>query len=292
VGYQQTQHLYVYVHNNPINLTDPSGEFFTPETLWDVAIVGLDLLLMFIDKINPCLTAEERETQLAWDRIALGFDLVAAATPIIPGGGGLAGRGTLALAEVVVRVPEVVRFGQVVAKAGQVGTHLALANEGTSGPSGKTYRDRFYKQYSNAPKYYDIHQRVPQEARRRGTLRPQIVDSIDNLRAVPKDVHAQINNEWRNFWKSNAKPNAHQVELFTRRIDQKYGQYSVDTTCVIRQPLQQGSGRLHGWALAVELMASSRFQSRESRGASSATTLTGAGSTVGPHDGGHRRRVA
>jgi RHS repeat-associated protein len=230
----QTLHPYIYALNNPVNLTDPSGEIV--ESPWDLLVLFIDAVIYFIDAINPALDDCTRAQLLLIDLAALGIDGAALLFPGAPGGAGLAGRvfgqGTRVLVQGGVRV------AQVGVRGAQVGTHAAAmtkgSGRGTRGsvgggggqpPSGSTYRDRFYKQYPNAPKDYQIHHRLPQEARTRGIFPPQIVDSIDNLLAVPKDIHARITNEWRNFWKSSAKPNARQVEQFARHIDQKYGQY-------------------------------------------------------------------
>ncbi len=142
-GYPQTQHAYVYSLNNPINVTDPSGEFV--ETPWDVLMVGLDLLFLgfdylYYDLLNPCLDRNQRNIAINTDWSVLAFDLAMVATPGGPAGAGLLtrvfGRGTVALAETVVHASPVIRVGQSVVKGVQAGTHLAEASGG-SGESRK-----------------------------------------------------------------------------------------------------------------------------------------------------------
>ena len=134
-GYPQTQHPYVYVQNNPINLTDHSGEF--ADALWDAAMVFIDFGFMLWDWLNPCLDQATRDQLLRQDLLFLGVDAAAFFIPFLPGGGGAIrlGRGAAALAETVVRVPEVIRVGVAVQKGVQVGTHLAEASK--AGQTGK-----------------------------------------------------------------------------------------------------------------------------------------------------------
>jgi RHS repeat-associated protein len=129
----QTLHPYVYVNNNPVNLTDPSGEI--ADIFWDLAIFGVDLLLLFFDSINPTLDECTREQLLSLDRIALGLDLAAIAVPFIPGGSGLAGRlagrGILILAQGGARAS--VRAIRVSVQAGvQAGVHASAMTKGSS----------------------------------------------------------------------------------------------------------------------------------------------------------------
>ncbi len=66
----QSQNPYAYAVNNPVNLSDPSGEFV--ETAWDVANLGYD-----IATFDPCDP---------WSYVNTGFDAVAAAVPFLPAG--------------------------------------------------------------------------------------------------------------------------------------------------------------------------------------------------------------
>jgi hypothetical protein len=150
----------------------------------------------------------------------------------------------LALAQGGVRVSSSVRTGARIFEAGlkgvQAGAQASAMTKGSSRgtrgsvgggggqpPSGSTYRDRFYKQYPNAPRDYKIHHRIPQKARDMGIFPAKVVDSVDNLRAVPENIHNQISTEWTHFWRrySNSKPSTGQVEQFAKQLDQKYGQY-------------------------------------------------------------------
>ena len=90
--------------------------------------------------------------------------------------------------------------------------------------SSGSYRDRFYKQYPNAPKGDPIHHRIPQKARDLGLFTSAEVDSVDNLRAVPFDTHTQITTEWGQFWRQNPNATRQDVLDFANHIDATYGQ--------------------------------------------------------------------
>jgi RHS repeat-associated protein len=128
----QTLHPYVYVNNNPVNLTDPSGEYV--ESPWDLLMLGLDILLAIIDKINPALDKCTREQLLSLDRIAIGIDIAALLLPGAPGGegfaGNLAGRGALLLARSSTGGLRIIRVG---VQAGvQAGVHASAMTKGGS----------------------------------------------------------------------------------------------------------------------------------------------------------------
>ena len=90
-GLPQSQHPYAYAHNNPINLTDPSGEFI--ETPWDILMVGLDFGILVGDALyylfTPC-DPLERARVLGQDLLFLGTD---AALALIPGAPGVSAGG-------------------------------------------------------------------------------------------------------------------------------------------------------------------------------------------------------
>jgi len=105
-------------------------------------------------------------------------------------------------------------------------TPIAFARKSnTESPGSTTYRERFYQKYPNAPRDYKIHHRIPQKAREMGKFPPEVVDSIDNLRAVPEQIHWQINSEWANFWRRNPNPTQKQILDFAQHIDEIFGQY-------------------------------------------------------------------
>jgi RHS repeat-associated protein len=126
----QTLHPYGYALNNPINLTDPSGEYV--ESPWDLLMLGLDILLAIFDKINPALDECTREQLLSLDRIAIGIDIAALLLPGAPGGegfaGNLAGRGALLLARSSAGGLRIIR---VSVQAGvQAGVHASAMTKG------------------------------------------------------------------------------------------------------------------------------------------------------------------
>jgi RHS repeat-associated protein len=133
-GLPQTQNPYVYVNNNPINLTDPSGEI--ADYIWDAAMVALDVGFLASDYLyyarNPCADSWERNAVLAADWAALGIDLVLFVVPFAPGGAGLGlklvGGGTMALARSGAHVPQVIRIGQGVVKGSQIAAHIVRSS--------------------------------------------------------------------------------------------------------------------------------------------------------------------
>jgi len=90
-------------------------------------------------------------------------------------------------------------------------------------PSSTTYRERFYQKYPNAPRDYRIHHRLRQKAHEMNKFPSEVVDSVENLRAVPDQVHRQINSEWANFWRRNLNPTSKQISDFAKYIDEIYG---------------------------------------------------------------------
>jgi RHS repeat-associated protein len=159
----QTLHPYVYALNNPVNLTDPSGEYV--ESPWDLFVLFIDALIYFVDAINPALDDCTRAQLLGIDLAALGIDGAALLLPGAPGGGGLGarifGQGVRALAQGGVQAG--VRVIQVGVRGAQVGTHAAAMTKGSGrgtqgsvgggGNSGgsrggdlKTYEDGYLKE--------------------------------------------------------------------------------------------------------------------------------------------------
>ncbi|MBZ0115857.1 MAG: hypothetical protein K8H88_02595 [Sandaracinaceae bacterium] len=63
--------LYSYSANDPVNFIDPSGLFFTPETVFDAAFVAYHLY----EIVSGC-----------GDWMTLGLDVLAMAIPFVPGG--------------------------------------------------------------------------------------------------------------------------------------------------------------------------------------------------------------
>jgi RHS repeat-associated protein len=124
----QTLHPYVYVNNNPVNLTDPSGEI-PIETLLDIVVFAVDIGIYVWDAINPALDDCTRKFLLGIDLAALGADGLALVIPYLPGGGGLAGRlagrGLLVFAQSGARASAGLRIIQIGAKAAQSSAYLA-----------------------------------------------------------------------------------------------------------------------------------------------------------------------
>jgi hypothetical protein len=125
----QTLHPYVYALNNPVNLTDPSGEYV--ESPWDLFVLFVDALIYFVDAINPALDDCTRAELLGIDLAALGADAAALLLPG-PGGGGLAlrifGQGARVLAHGGARAG--VRIIQVGVRGAQVGMHASAMTKG------------------------------------------------------------------------------------------------------------------------------------------------------------------
>jgi hypothetical protein len=125
----QTLHPYVYALNNPVNLTDPSGEYV--ESPWDLFVLFVDALIYFVDAINPALDDCTRAELLGIDLAALGADAAALLLPG-PGGGGLAlrifGQGARVLAHGGARAG--VRIIQVGVRGAQVGVHASAMTKG------------------------------------------------------------------------------------------------------------------------------------------------------------------
>ncbi|MCP4540457.1 MAG: hypothetical protein GY832_25240 [Chloroflexi bacterium] len=128
----QTQHPYIYVRNNPINLTDPSGEI--AETPWDLLMLGFDLALFAWDiyyytTLNPCADPLEAISVLGLDVAALTLDGICLLVPFLPGGWGaglrLTGGGAAVMARTAAHVPQAARVGQIVLKGTQVATQIA-----------------------------------------------------------------------------------------------------------------------------------------------------------------------
>ena len=82
LGYEGGINLYAYVGNNPLIHNDPTGNAVTPETVWDVANVGLGVY---------SLQDNLRNGSYGWaalDAIGLAYDGFATAVPILPAGAG------------------------------------------------------------------------------------------------------------------------------------------------------------------------------------------------------------
>ena len=152
----QTQHPYVYVGNNPINLTDPSGEYV--ESPWDVAMLVLDIAFLandihYYSAVNPCANPWERMFVLGVDAAAIGIDLASLLLPGIPGGGGvtlrLAYAGATAVARSTVHIPQAVRVGLKVAQVGVQLVRAASSNNDNSSGTNRTGRARSVNQMNS-----------------------------------------------------------------------------------------------------------------------------------------------
>jgi len=83
IGTEDGMNLYAYVHNDPLNATDPTGTFFTPETAWDVTNVAFSYSAL-LDSINA---RDWFGTTVA----AFGtlYDVGATVAPFLPAGAGV-----------------------------------------------------------------------------------------------------------------------------------------------------------------------------------------------------------
>ena len=143
VSVPATLHPYLYSLNNPVNYTDPSGEYI--ESLWDIAMILLDIGFLASDiyyytEVNPCTDPWEIISVIGLDAVALTLDVVCLAIPILPGGWGtglrLAGGGMAALTRAVAHVPQIAQTAQAALKGVQTAeqiVHFARAKDGGSG---------------------------------------------------------------------------------------------------------------------------------------------------------------
>ena len=127
--------------NNPINLTDPSGEI-PIETVWDAIVFGVDIFLYIRDATDPSLDPCTRNVLLFIDLTALGADGLALLTPYLPGGSGLVGvlseHGLVIFAQGAARASSGMRIIQLGVKGVQAGTVLARTS-GWGGGSGSGF---------------------------------------------------------------------------------------------------------------------------------------------------------
>jgi hypothetical protein len=98
-------------------------------------------------------------------------------------------------------------------------------NSTGNGITPANYREKYYEAYPDAPREnYQIHHLIPQKARNIGLFTSDEVDTLENLRAVPTQIHQQINREWQQFWQTHPGASRQDVFDFVEFINNRYGQ--------------------------------------------------------------------
>ena len=94
------------------------------------------------------------------------------------------------------------------------------------------YRDAFFK-YNSKLKgkvvvHHSVEQQVLTKVETRGLFTYEEINSIENLRGIPKDVNAdlhlsKIRKEWNRFYKEVPNPTKTQILEKAKQIDSQYG---------------------------------------------------------------------
>jgi hypothetical protein len=84
IGLTGGMNTYAYANSNPINYSDPTGLFFTPETGWDGFNVGVGVAQFSFD------VATGNYWGAAVSGVGTAYDIFASAVPVLPGGASMA----------------------------------------------------------------------------------------------------------------------------------------------------------------------------------------------------------
>jgi RHS repeat-associated protein len=111
--------VYSYTYNNPITLRDSDGNWPTPDTVWDLANVGIGVASLISNVSDGNLG------DAALDAGGIVLDVAAAAIPVIPGGAGTA----IKTARTADKVADAVKAGDKVSDAKKVANGNSKASE-------------------------------------------------------------------------------------------------------------------------------------------------------------------
>jgi len=195
---------YMYCNNDPVNFTDPMGLYL--ETGWDVANVSMDAANIAMD------LATGNYFDLFIDGGCMAYDAVATAVPVMPGGAGT--------------IRNVARSGKWLDKAQEA---IRLGNELTPRMK-KSLRQQARRVLGKVEDItgLDVHHIHPLEwAEKMGEkFNP---NDIENLVALPKDIHKKVSQHWDNFRsvfeKIGESPTAKQIEKQADFIKEQFSEW-------------------------------------------------------------------
>jgi len=117
----QALNRYAYARNNPVKYVDPDGHIFTPETLWDIANVGMGIASCYSNVKSG-----------SWggaivDAVGVVVDVAAAALPVIPGGVGA----TIKAARIADKTVGAVKVADKAADTARIADNIVASKSGT-----------------------------------------------------------------------------------------------------------------------------------------------------------------